>query len=85
MGHDCPLVKEYQAALKAKDPSASLGSLRLEGYVVGRLAVMGLEKAGKDVTRENFLNAYWNTGNFDMGGVTLSFGQDDNQGMNDVS
>lgn len=79
-----PLVKEYQAALKAKDPSAEPGFVTLEGYVVGRLAVMGLEKAGKDVTRENFLNAYWSTGNFDMGGVTLSFGQDDNQGMNDV-
>jgi branched-chain amino acid transport system substrate-binding protein len=79
-----PLVKEYQAALKAKDPSAEPGFVTLEGYIVGRLAVMGLEKAGKDVTRENFLNAFWSTGAFEMGGVTLTFGQGDSQGMDDV-
>ncbi|WP_298816908.1 ABC transporter substrate-binding protein [uncultured Roseibium sp.] len=79
-----PLVKEYQAALKAKDASAEPGFVSLEGYIVGRLAVMGLEKAGKDVTREGFLDAFWSTGAFDMGGVTLTFGADDNQGMDDV-
>lgn len=79
-----PLVKEYQAALKAKDPGAEPGFVTLEGYIVGRLAVMGLEKAGKDVTRENFLNAFWSTGAFEMGGVTLTFGPGDSQGMDDV-
>ncbi|QFT29297.1 ABC transporter substrate-binding protein [Roseibium porphyridii] len=79
-----PLVKEYQAALKAKDASAEPGFVSLEGYIVGRLAVMGLEKAGKDVTREGFLDAFWSTGAFDLGGVTLTFGADDNQGMDDV-
>lgn len=79
-----PLVKEYQAALKAKDASAEPGFVSLEGYIVGRLAVMGLEKAGKGVTREGFLDAFWSTGAFDLGGVTLTFGADDNQGMDDV-
>lgn len=79
-----PLVKEYQAALKAVDADAEPGFVTLEGYIVGRLAVMGLEQAGKDVTRESFLNAYWSTGAFEMGGVTLNFGGDDNQGMDDV-
>lgn len=79
-----PLVKDYQAALKAADASAEPGFVTLEGYIVGRLAVMGLEKAGKDVTRAGFLDAFWTTGNFDLGGVTLSFAADDNQGMNDV-
>jgi ABC-type branched-subunit amino acid transport system substrate-binding protein len=79
-----PLVKDYQAALKAADASAEPGFVTLEGYIVGRLAVMGLEKAGKDVTRAGFLDAFWATGNFDLGGVTLSFAADDNQGMNDV-
>ncbi len=79
-----PLVKNYQAALKAVDPTAEPGFVTLEGYMVGRLAVMGLEAAGKDLTRENFLNAFWSTGNFDLGGVTLSYGSDDNQGMDKV-
>lgn len=79
-----PMVKSYQAALKAVDPAAKPGFVTLEGYVVGRLAVMGLESAGKDVTRENFLNAFWETGAFDLGGVTLTFGAGDSQGMDDV-
>ncbi|MEP3048284.1 MAG: ABC transporter substrate-binding protein [Roseibium sp.] len=79
-----PMVKAYQAALKAVDPAAEPGFVTLEGYVVGKLAVMGLEKAGKDVTRENFLNAFWSTGAFDLGGVTLTFGPGDSQGMDDV-
>ncbi|MEP1932657.1 MAG: ABC transporter substrate-binding protein [Roseibium sp.] len=79
-----PMVKAYQAALKAIDPAAEPGFVTLEGYVVGKLAVMGLENAGKDVTRENFLNAFWSTGAFDLGGVTLTFGPGDSQGMDDV-
>lgn len=79
-----PMVKSYQTALKAVDPAAEPGFVTLEGYVVGRLAVMGLENAGKDVTRENFLNAFWATGAHDLGGVTLTFGAGDSQGMDDV-
>ena len=45
---------------------------------------MALEKAGKDLTRENFLDAIYNTGNFDLGGVALEYGAGDNQGLNNV-
>lgn len=78
------VVGRYQAALKAVDASAEPGFVTLEGYLVGRLAVMALEKAGPDVTREAFLNSIWSTGTFDLGGVTMSFGPSDNQGMDDV-
>jgi len=79
-----PLVKEYQAALKAADPAAEPGFVSLEGYMVGRLAIMALDKAGKDVTRESLLKTIWSTGAFDLGGVTLTFGATDNQGMDKV-
>lgn len=78
------VVGRYQAALTAVDASAEPGFVTLEGYLVGRLAVMALEKAGPDVTREAFLNSIWSTGTFDLGGVTMSFGPSDNQGMDDV-
>ena len=54
----------------------------------GRVGLSGvnkaLEKAGKDLTRENFLDAIYNTGNFDLGGVALEYGAGDNQGSNNV-
>lgn len=79
-----PLVKEYHEALKAHDPAAEPGFVSLEGYMAGKLTVMALEKMEGEVTREKFLKTVWDTGEFDLGGVTLKFGQGDNQGMDQV-
>jgi ABC-type branched-subunit amino acid transport system substrate-binding protein len=79
-----PLIKRYQAALAAHDPAAKPGFVSLEGYLVGRLAIAALETAGKDVTRESFLQAIWSTGTFDFDGQKMSFAADDNQGMDEV-
>ncbi len=79
-----PVVAQYQKALKAAVPDAEPGFVSLEGYLVGRLAIEALRKAGKDVTRQAFLDAVYNTGTFDLGGVTLEYGPGDNQGMGEV-
>lgn len=79
-----PLVAEYQEALKAFNPDAEPGFVSLEGYMVGKLAAEALSKVEGDLTRESFLDAFANTGAFDLGGVTLTYGADDNQGMDDV-
>ncbi|MEP3116505.1 hypothetical protein [Nisaea sp.] len=52
--------------------------------MVGRLMIMALEKAGKDLTRANFLDAVYSTGTFDLGDATLEYGAGDNHGMGDV-
>lgn len=79
-----PLVSDYHAALAASDPDEKPGFVSLEGYMVGRLAVQVLQQTGPDVTREAFLGTVFGKGPFDIGGVTLSFGPDDNQGMDEV-
>lgn len=79
-----PLVADYQKALKAYDPSLKPGFVSLEGYMVGRLTIMALEKAGKELSRENFLSSVYGTGAFDLGGATLNYGNGDNQGMDNV-
>jgi ABC-type branched-subunit amino acid transport system substrate-binding protein len=81
---ESPLIKRYQAALTAQDAAAKPGFVTLEGYLVGRLVIAALEKAGKDVTRATFLQAVWNTGSFDFDGQKMTFAADDNQGMDDV-
>ena len=58
--------------------------MSLEGYLAGRLAVSLLQEAGADVTREKFLDAAYSKGTLDLGGVTLTYGPNDNQGLSDV-
>ncbi len=79
-----PLVRNYQAALKAHDAKAEPGFVSLEGYMVGKLAIMTLKNMKGDLTRTNFMKTIWETGTYDLGGVTLNFGAKDNQGMDQV-
>lgn len=79
-----PLVKNYQSALKALDAKAEPGFVSLEGYMVGKLAIMTLRQMKGEITRESFLKTVWETGSYDLGGITLTFGPKDNQGMDKV-
>ncbi|WP_208349414.1 ABC transporter substrate-binding protein [Pseudaestuariivita rosea] len=79
-----PIVAEYQAALKAVDASAEPGFVSLEGYMVGRLAIEALKKAGPEMTRADYVKAFSEIETLDFGGATLSFGAGDNQGMDSV-
>ena len=78
------LVARYQAAHKALKADATPGFVSLEGYMVGRLVVMALEKLpGNAITRANLLDVISHS-NFDLGGVTLSYGADNNRGSDRV-
>ncbi len=78
------LVARYQDALRANNPSAEFGFVSLEGYVVGRLVIETLERLGRDVTRSGFLSAIAAMGELELGGLSLSYGPGDNQGMDSV-
>ena len=78
------VVADYQAAIKAADPKAEPEFVSLEGYLVGRLAIAALEKAGKDVTREGLLKAIKDTGKFDIGGLPMTFVAKKNEGLDKV-
>lgn len=79
-----PLIVKYQAALKTMDPAADPGFVSLEGYMVGRLMIEALIQQGDDLSRENLLSTIRKTGTYDLGGLTLEYGQEDNQGMDRV-
>lgn len=79
-----PLVADYNEALKAVDANAKPGFVSLEGYMVGRLAIEGLQAAGGELTRASFLAAMNDLTEVDFGGVTMTYGAGDNQGMDDV-
>jgi branched-chain amino acid transport system substrate-binding protein len=79
-----PLVARYQKALKAANANAEVGFVSLEGYMVGQLVIQALQKLQGPVTRDGLLSTIKQVGTFDLGGVTLSYGPEDNQGMDQV-
>jgi branched-chain amino acid transport system substrate-binding protein len=79
-----PLVARYQKALKDANPDAKIGFVSLEGYMVGRLIVEALGKMQGPVTRAGLLSTIKDVGKFDLGGIALSYGPDNNQGMHQV-
>jgi branched-chain amino acid transport system substrate-binding protein len=79
-----PLVAQYQKALRSDNPNAKFGFVSLEGYMVGQLVVQSLSKMNGPVTRDGLLATIEKVGSFNLGGVTLSYGPNDNQGMDRV-
>jgi ABC-type branched-subunit amino acid transport system substrate-binding protein len=78
------VVADYQAAIKAVDAKAEPDFVSLEGYLVGRLAIAALDKAGANPDRQSFLKAIKDTGRFDFGGLVMTFGPNDNEGLDSV-
>ena len=79
-----PAVAAYRAALKSFDANVAPGFVSLEGYLAGRLAIVGLESCGRDVSRECFLDSMRNSGTIDLNGLALQYGPGDNQGSDSV-
>jgi branched-chain amino acid transport system substrate-binding protein len=79
-----PVVASYQAALTALDPEAKPGFVSLEGYLVGRLVIEALKRVPGEPTREALLDGIFYMGTFDLGGIELTYGPANNQGMNQV-
>jgi len=77
------LIVRYQAALKAADAAAQPGFVSLEGYMVGRLVIAALEQLDGEPTRKALMEKL-TTGTFDIDGVKIAFGANDNQGMDEV-
>jgi len=79
-----PLVAEYHAALAAHDAAMQPEFVSLEGYIVGRLTVAALGLVDGEPTRQALIEAIYAQGTFDLGGVQLTFGEGDNQGLDQV-
>jgi ABC-type branched-subunit amino acid transport system substrate-binding protein len=73
------VVADYQAAIKAAPDFVAL-----EGYLVGRLAIAALDKAGPQPTRAGLVRIIKDTGKFDIGGLVMTFGPTKNEGLDEV-
>lgn len=79
-----PLVARRQKALKDWSSGGDPGFVSLEGYLVGRLTVKILKALGETITRDGFLDKVGEIGAFDLDGISLTYGPEDNQGMDRV-
>jgi len=79
-----PVVGRYHAALKASAPDAQPGFVSLEGYLVGRAIIAGLEKVSGDLTRQALVEAVQKLGTFDLGGFKLAYSSSSNRGSDQV-
>jgi len=74
-----PIVKEYEEVLtKAGHTDFNFSSL--EGYIVGKVVVDGLKRAGKDLTREKLISALEGMHNVDLGDFMVSFSPSNHSG-----
>jgi branched-chain amino acid transport system substrate-binding protein len=85
---DVPLVAKFNKALKQYHPDEKPGFTNLKGYINGMVLCEGLKRAGKDLTREKFVDAMdaihgWNIG---LGkGMEVSYNATDHFGLHKYS
>jgi branched-chain amino acid transport system substrate-binding protein len=71
-GTAVPVVKEYQAASK-KAGFTDYNFSAIEGFVTAKVMVEGLRRAGKNLTREGFVDAMEKMNDVDVGGFFVSY------------
>ncbi|MGC4395510.1 ABC transporter substrate-binding protein [Hydrogenophaga sp. T2] len=74
-----PISGEYLAAVRAKQGRAPNYS-GIEGFVAAKVFVEALNRAGRGVSREGFINALQGMRNLDLGGFPLDFGPNKHTG-----
>jgi branched-chain amino acid transport system substrate-binding protein len=78
------VVRDYLADMQATGAEAHIGYVSLEGYLAGKLFCAALAKVEGEPNRELFLHALTHAGTIDLGGFTVTFGEDDNEGSDAV-
>jgi len=66
---DAPGIVTYRKLMAEYFPGHALNRYSLYGYVFGSLVIHGLENAGRDLTRNAFLDAMESISGWDSGGI----------------
>jgi ABC-type branched-subunit amino acid transport system substrate-binding protein len=79
-----PLIKEYIEAMKKYQHDMPISFISLEGYIAGKLFSEIASRVQGELSRESFVDTMETIGHFDLGGLTLKFGENDHQGMDKI-
>lgn len=69
-----PVVREFHQVLKQYAPDQAVNYTNFEEYLGAKVLVEGLRRAGPRPTREKVIDALASLRNFDLGGVSISYG-----------
>jgi len=76
---------EYVNFLKQYFPTDTPSFVGLEGFLNARILVEGLQKAGRDLTREGLIDAIESIRNLKLGpGMSITYGSRDRQGLDTI-
>jgi branched-chain amino acid transport system substrate-binding protein len=78
------ISKSYRAALRKSAPQEEFGYVSFEGYISGRFIAEILKHMGRDVSREGFINTIAARKQIQLDDLTLVFGKDDHQGLDQI-
>ena len=74
-----PIVAQYQKLMRSSGDDPEFGFTSLEGFLAARLVTTALDRAGKDPTRRDLVEALESIKDFDLGGFRLDMGREDHQ------
>ncbi len=77
-----PLGQEFKIAAKASGATVSYAAM--EGFVNAKVVVEGLRRAGRNLTREGFIRALESMERVDLGGLLITYGENDHTGSDFV-
>jgi ABC-type branched-subunit amino acid transport system substrate-binding protein len=79
-----PSVKEYQKIFSKYYPDKSYGFVSLEGFLSAKLVVNALELAGKNLTRNNFIEAFEKLPPDTLDGFKINMDKKEHQALDNV-
>ncbi len=84
-GDDQGAAEEYVRLLNQYFPGETPSFIGFEGFLNARILVEGLERAGRNLTREGLVDAIESIRDFELGpGISITYGEHDRQGMDQV-
>ncbi|BDQ38680.1 lipoprotein [Pseudodesulfovibrio nedwellii] len=82
LNNDIDAASEYVTLLNQYFPNDTPSFVGLEGFLNARIMVEGLQKAGRFLTREKFIDAIESIRDFKLGpGMSITYGPYDRQGL----
>jgi len=79
-----PLILEYREAMHKYQRDFPISFVTLEGFIAGKLFAAIAKAVPGELTSETFIQTMQQVGRFDLGGVTLQYGEQDHQGLDSI-
>jgi branched-chain amino acid transport system substrate-binding protein len=79
-----PIITEYQAAMKKYAPNEALSFSSLEGFMGAKIAAEAVRRSGASPTRDKILVALNGLGEYDLGGIFVSYQAQQKRGWGGV-